>query len=94
MLRSAIITAAAVLGVGIAVAAGLPTASPASAREPVPASTTGPSPAGPSPNFGCYYQNQNIAAGETVLLTNSAGNTIGYASCSVNDVLDVYYWPT
>jgi hypothetical protein len=87
MRRSAIIAAAAVFSAGIAIAAGLLTAAPASARGAAPSSSPGP-----SPNFGCYYQNQNIRAGETVWLTD--GNvTVGYASCSVNDVLDVYYWP-
>jgi hypothetical protein len=88
MRRSAIIAAAAVLSAGIAVAAGLLTAAPASARGVAPASSPGP-----SPNFGCYYQNQNIGAGETVWLTDNDGATVGYASCSMNDVLDVYYWP-
>ena len=88
MRRSATFTAAAVLGASIAVAAGLPTAGPASARGPVPASS-----GGPSPNFGCYYQNQNIGAGETVWLSDDDGATVGYAYCSMSDVLDVYYWP-
>jgi hypothetical protein len=88
MRRSAVIAAAAVLSAGIAIAAGLLTAAPASARGAAPASSPGP-----SPNFGCYYQNQNIGAGETVWLTDGGGSTVGYASCSVNDVLDVYYWP-
>jgi len=88
MRRSAAFTAAAVLSAGIAIAAGLLSAAPTSARGAVPAASPGR-----SPNFGCYYQNQNIGAGETVWLTGGDGSTIGYASCSVNDVLDVYYWP-
>ena len=51
------------------------TTSPASAR---------------TPNFGCWYQNYNIAAGETVILTDSGGYSIGFASCNQSGQLFVY----
>ena len=88
--RSAVIAAAALFSAGIGIAAGSLAAAPASASARGAAPAASPA---RSPNFGCYYQNQNIAAGEAVWLTDNAGNTIGYASCSMNDVLDVYYWP-
>jgi cytochrome oxidase Cu insertion factor (SCO1/SenC/PrrC family) len=63
------------LGAAIVLATTVVTTSPASAR---------------TPNFGCYYQNYNIAAGETVILTDGDGHSIGFASCNQSGQLFVY----